>query len=719
MKMKFKTVVLTFSLMAAISALAQQPNFEWARNFGGTGSTGGEGVTTDSNGNVYTIGYYSGTVDFDPGPGTYTLSEVGLGDVFVSKMNANGNLVWARSLGGSSTDEGYSIAVDANGNVYACGRFYSTDFDPGSPSYTLSSNGSDDMFVCKFNASGTLQWARGFGSAGFDMASGITADANGDVYFTGYFSGTVDFNPATAIYNVSAIGSYDIFIYKMSTSGNLAWVHTFGTAANGLSGSKVTTDASGNVYVCGYLSGTIDFDPGPGTGTVSAPSATDLFVAKYTSSGNYIWARAFNGNSGVKWIKGIAVDASNNVFTTGSFNTFVDFDPGPSTYTLANTGLDMFVSKLDNNGNFAWAKRVGGNNQDYGTDVATDASGNVYVTSLFSGTVDFNPGTPVYTLTAQGNDDAAVIKLDNAGNFVFAYSFGDVNSDQAYGISVQADNIHLVGVFSGAVDFNPGAGTFSLTSSTSLYDVFVHKMGQCVAPAAPTTTGNIQACAGNSVLLSATSGSATVQWFNTLTATAAIATGTNLVSSSTLAPGVYTLYAEAQGCTVSAVRTPVSFTIVANPVLSITGNTFICTGETGNLNVTGAASYSWSNGATGASIAVSPTVATTYSVTGTDTNGCKNSASVTQSVEACTALKEADTAGNNLVVYPNPTNGEFVVALSTAGKVFVYSLFGAIVYESDVEANTHQISLNDKASGVYFVQMRTNGTTNTIRVIKN
>ncbi len=157
----------------------------------------------------------------------------------------------------------------------------------------------------------------------------------------------------------------------------------------------------------------------------------------------------------------IAVDDSGNVYTTGSFLGTADFDPGPGTSNLTGGGnWDVFISKLDSAGNFLWAKNVDGANFVEGFSIALDGSGNVYTTGRFGDTGDFDPGAGTSYLTSAGVWDVFILKLDAAGNFLWAKSMG--GSDSEWGNSIELDdlsNIYITGFFSGTADFDPGAGT--------------------------------------------------------------------------------------------------------------------------------------------------------------------------------------------------------------------------------------------------------------------
>ena len=184
---------------------------------GSTLSDNGASIAVDGSGNIYTTGTFTGTVDFDPGAGIANLISAGVEDIFVSKLDASGNFVWAKSMGGTSPDQGYSIAVDGSGNVYTTGYFLGTaDFDPSVGTLNITSIGSTDIFVSKLDASGNFVWAKGIGGATDDFGNSIAVDGSGNVYTTGYFQETVDFDPNAGTANLSSVGGRDIFISKLS-----------------------------------------------------------------------------------------------------------------------------------------------------------------------------------------------------------------------------------------------------------------------------------------------------------------------------------------------------------------------------------------------------------------------------------------------------------------------------------------------------------------------
>ena len=474
--MKLKIIMLSISLAAICQTLTAQPNFEWAKNFGGSGFEQGNGIAVDNSGNVYTIGYFAGTADFDPGPGIYSLTANGSADIFISKLDSMGNLVWARAFGSTDWDKGNSIALDNSGNIYATGFFSDTvDFDPGPGVFNLTSVGITDIFICKLDASGNYLWAKSVGGTDYDFGISIKTDDSGNVYTTGNFLDTVDFDPGAATYSITSMGTYDIFILKLDSSGNYIWVKTFG-GQEPQSVSSIDVDASGNVYTTGYFYTSADFDPGPNVFYLISEGENDVFVSKLDSMGNFIWAKQF-GNYDEDEGLSIATDNSGNVYTTGTFKVTVDFDPGQGGYNLISAGSeDIFISKLDSTGSFIWAKSFGNISVEKGLDITLDNSGNVYAVGQFTGTVDFDPGPGVFNLNSNGDYDLFICKLTSSGNLVWAKSMGALGVDLGGSIAVDdLNNVYTTGYFQSTVDFDPGPGVHNLTAS-GMGDVFILKL---------------------------------------------------------------------------------------------------------------------------------------------------------------------------------------------------------------------------------------------------
>ena len=479
--------------------------------FGNSAQDIGRSIAVDANGNIYTTGTFRGVdTDFDPSTGgTLPLTSNGGTDVFVSKLNSSGNIVWAKSFGGSADEQSYSIAVDGSGNVYTTGYFQGTnvDFDPGNGTTNLTSAGVIDVFVSKLDSSGNLVWAKSFGGRFSDEGRSIAVDGSGNVYTTGFFEDiNVDFDPSTVgNLPLGSNGNKDVFVSKLNSSGNLVWAKSFGNLADDF-GLSIAVDGSGNVYTTGFFAEeNVDFDPSTGgILRLSSNAANDVFVSKLNSDGNLVWAKSF-GKSEDDEGRSIAVDGSGNVYTIGYFaGTNVDFDPSTGgILPLTSAGLgDVFVSKLNSDGNLVWAKSFGGSADDNGHSIAVDGSGNVYTTGSFNETADFDPGLGILNLTSPSLDDIFISKLDTNGILVWAKRIGGNLSQTGYSIvGDSSGNVYTTGYFQSTIDFDPSDVVTTNLASSGSTDVFVLKL---------TASGDARAVAAPAFTLSASSESRTV-----------------------------------------------------------------------------------------------------------------------------------------------------------------------------------------------------------------
>jgi Secretion system C-terminal sorting domain/Beta-propeller repeat len=475
---------IVFSISFTNLIFAQAPTFKWAKSFGNTGADFSHEVITDAVGNHYLTGEFEGTVDFDPGAGVSNLIATGLHDVFVCKYDISGNLVWARQMGGSNDDVAYSVCVDVSGNVFLTGTFYGTvDFDPGASAVNLTSNGFTDIFVVKLNSSGNYAWAKSVGGLYMDAGLCIRTDNLGNCYITGTYDDVVDFDPGVGTTTLSTVGSSDAYVWKLDALGNFSWIKNFvGSSQKG--GFWLGLDNSGNVIVTGSYASTVDFDPGQGTYTLTSVGGiqTDVYIVKLSSSGNFVWARSMGG-IGFEIPRAMAIDKLGNIYTAGQFNSSTaDFDPGVGTANLSlstPTAPDIFVSKLDASGNYLWAKKIGGLSPKEAYGIAIDTTMACYITGVYQGTADFDPGIGTYNLTSAGGSDIFIEKLDIIGNFVWAKALGGTLTDVGRSITVDlSGNIYTTGQYIGTFNFNTDAGVLNLTSAVSSADIFVHKMGQ-------------------------------------------------------------------------------------------------------------------------------------------------------------------------------------------------------------------------------------------------
>lgn len=550
-KTKSVKLLIFFLLLTRILSAQQVPLFEWAGALGGTLAETPAGAVTDASGNVYTTGYFNGTTDFDPGTGTYNLTTAGSDDIFISKLDVNGDFVWAISMGGTGADKGNAIAVDNAGNIYTTGYFNGTaDFDPGIGTFNITSLGSAEIFVSKIDAAGNFVWAVSAGGTNYEQGNAIALDASGNIYTTGYFYvNTVDFDPGPGIFNLTPLAGSDVFIWKLDGNGNFVWAKAFhGTDAE--SGNSIAVDASGNVYTAGYFfESTIDLDPGVGAFNLTS-SVRDTYISKLDTNGNFIWAKAIGGATSSIESESLALDNSNNILITGSFFGVADVDPGAGIFNITGDSgssiPDIFIVKLDINGNLLWAKSIGQNsNAQISKSISSDASGNVYTTGVFRGTTDFDPGVGIFNLTPTGGADIFISCLDVNGNFTWAIRIGGTGDEGGEAITTDPwGDIYVTGIFSATTDFDFGACIFNL-SALGIIDAFVEKIriGAAFGPPAITSFSPASGPIGTSVTITGTNFSTTpannaVSFFNNKPATVTSSTATSI--STTVPTGTTT-----------------------------------------------------------------------------------------------------------------------------------------------------------------------------------
>jgi len=383
---------------AYVSKLDINGNFLWAAQLGGSIVNYNYSVDVDGSGNVYSVGYFAGTVDFDPGPGVFNLTAIGQYDVSVSKLDANGNFVWAKNIGGANSDLAFSVLIDQSNNVCITGNFIGVvDFDPGPGVANLDANGVfPECFILRLDANGNFIWAKEIDGY-YGQGNTITKDAAGNLYVCGTYDQTVDLDPGPGVYSVTTAGSADGFVIKLDPAGDFIWGRSFGGPGSQTC-EAVKTDAAGNVYIAGYFPLTADFDPGAGVFNITAVGSSDAYLLKLDASGSFVWAKAFVGSAADN-ANDLDVDALGNVYVTGLFQATADFDPGPAVYNLTSLGSnDIYIVKLDAAGNFGWAVRFGGATLDAGLSLFAASTGNIYATGFFNGVVDFDPGPGITTL---------------------------------------------------------------------------------------------------------------------------------------------------------------------------------------------------------------------------------------------------------------------------------------------------------------------------------
>lgn len=402
------------------------------------------------------------------------------------------NLEWVKNMGSPETDIGYDLARDQDGNIYSTGIYYGlANFNPNSPGPELNIATGPDIFIQKTDPDGNFLWVKGMGGSGYDFTRSIEVDLSGNVTAVGFFSETVDFDPGTGVFNLTASAmpfNSGIFVQKLDTDGNFLWALSIG-APQGFTGDAHThvLDAAGNIYVIGRFTGSADFDPGDGVFNLSSSGGFDFFVLKLDANGSFIWAKSIGG-IGIDFASSLVLDNTGNIIMTGSFKGTVDFDPGPGTFSMTTNALSYsgFILKLAPDGNFIWAKNINSVYEVQTNALTLDQQGNIYTTGAFVDVTDFDPGPEVYNLTDFDNFgymDAFILKLDADGNFTWVVTMGGVGETKGNSIATDIDgNVYTTGTYGyyffgpEEVDFDPGPGEYYLSNSSGEFDMYVQKL---------------------------------------------------------------------------------------------------------------------------------------------------------------------------------------------------------------------------------------------------
>lgn len=574
-------------------------NLVWTNTFNASTSLTAAKVAVDANGNIAFGGKYMGTLDLDPGPGVASISNT-YTDVFWAKYDANGNLLWHKTATNTGTSDTFgdlefdsdgnlivaakyqnavtidgtayfnasyenfgcvtkfdpdgtliwnkgignsnsstyitfpSIAIDSDNNIILTGTFEGQqNFETGTIFLSNSSIANGSFYLAKLGSNGTFVWAKGLNvptSEGHSLSIG----SDGNLYVSGLITGAadMDFSTGTAILTPSPSTAENYFLASYTTDGNYNWANAVATTGDGV----VTTDPESRPWLIGTFSATTDFDPGPGTTSISVPTSTS-FLTRWSTNGSFLYASAFRGtgtsgeyvygssitdndklviagvfkgdidldhtlgsyaitstsdsatfiaqydlNGAIEWasvltgkisVRAIETDASGNIYMTGSVIGTVDFDPSSALGFASGSTSDFFIAKYSASGIYQWHKRIGNSGFEEALDLKLDSDGNIVVCGRFQATVDFDPSANTFEITnAQNAIRPFIARYDSDGNFITAWRY---YADTASKIAIGADNgVAVVGYFEGTRNFNPnGSSLISAAGGGADKDYYV------------------------------------------------------------------------------------------------------------------------------------------------------------------------------------------------------------------------------------------------------
>ena len=456
-----RSALLVLFFMVTAITHAQTANWQWVKSAGRYDSHDkAYAVAVDPNGNSYVTGEFQDSIDF----GSYTLVNNGTYNsiMYITKYDPQGNVIWAKTMGGSNESVGKDICTDAGGNFYITGNFHGS-IDFGGTTFNTSNLGS--MFVAKFDSSGNALWAHNATCFWSNEGRGIALDPEGNVFVAGIFEdSTLNFGSGISIQSVF---SSDCFLAKYDNNGNILWAIGGGGSAADLC-NDVAVDKSGNAYVTGEFRTSMLF--GNITLTANNSGAASAFVIKVDPTGNVLWGK----NAGLYPSSGtgnsISVDGFGNSYATGFFNSPIIIFQND---TLYNAGADdIYIVKYDSTGNVTWTKGIGGVNYDQGKGIVSDYNGNIYVTGMFKLNVSF--GTIHMTGT---NGEIFVVEYDSSGTALWGLQSTGALNELSNNIALDENNyVYIAGDFSSPYST---FGPITLTNSDQFlgsYDMLLAKI---------------------------------------------------------------------------------------------------------------------------------------------------------------------------------------------------------------------------------------------------
>lgn len=677
--------------------------FRWATQIGGSSPDRASDVEVDNNGNIIILGIFQGTVDFDPGPGMQSLTTSPGASGFLLKLDHNGNFVWVRQV----PYEMSQLNIDGAGNMIASGTFGGAqDFDPGPGTFTATAGYAyTDIAVLKLDSAANFVWMKQIKNTGTSQqqVSGLETAPDGSVYVGGYFTSSMDFDPGSGVTNLTSAGSRDAFVLKLNTQGDLEWVKQFeGAGTNGISGLAV--DHSGNVFSTGGFVGSVDFDPGPANYTLtSSGTSRSCFISKLDRNGNFVYAK--NMQSGDNFGQALAIDFSNNLYVSGGYHD-ADLDPGPGTYNVTGTGL--FTIKLDVNGNLAWAspymETASWYFESIYSTIQVDVLKNVYFSSVFTGTVDFDPDPAVHNVTAVATWDMCFHKLSQCGNTLNIINAGTCNTYSLNGITYKSPGTYYqtltnsIGCDS-IIQLNLTRPQVFTPINITVCDSYTWNGRLLTASGIYRDTFPAATACDSIVQLSLTITKTTVN--TTDSACGSYAWGGMLLTNT----GSYShTFKTAKGCD-SLVN--LSLLIKTKPAPFLGNDTILCKGETITLSPGAFSTYKWNDNTAINTLTVSDTG--TYWVLVAGSNGCtaKDSIHIKQS-DYCNCSLDG-----RIKIYPSPFQNVLTIdktPTSCKVRMNLYNMLGQLLLKDIlIQDGLNKIPTGNLAAGIYFIKFHSDG----------
>ncbi len=750
-----KSGSILISLLLTTSGLVAQ-DFLWSKkseNQAGAYSDP-RGIGTDSLGNVYCTGYYSGMIDLNPS-GTGGEWSTGSHEIYVVKYDVDGNYLWSFNLESAFYQDITALVVDKSGNVYLTGSILgTTDFDPSTNTYFLGPQNSNyNAFIAKYNTSGEFQWAYCIGDTEMSNGSAIALDNTGNIIMAGTFDGTIDFDPGGSSVELISGNEADIFLMKYSNEGDFIWAKKLSGEGSNYAVYDIATDHQDNFLITGTYSDSIDMDPSDGLFYLGEGEGRDVFIAKYSPEGELFWANKAGGQAFDDVPNDVTVDVWGNVYVVGvTSGDFTIYDSNSSIDLMCGGESDGFFAKYDPSGELVLGKLLTGSQSQYAQNCIVSNTGEFYLSFYnFGVDVEFDLDDNV---DAEDLTDANPVMIIAKYDVNTSLQWYGTLSSEPYEIFVNqmilSNNTRLLmtGQFSDTLDFALAEDeVYAMSTATNQFTFFVssHEV-ECI---------DVQYVESTAVNCnSAFSGTATVQLSNPNSIASmewepGTPDGDGTEQISNLGTGNWTcLITDTSGCTRTVVlnvgqnepsliviKDTVCFEYVLNGVSYSSSGTYYqnytdvhgCDSvielqlminnpdltisfldQVTLTAVNGADQYQWVNCSDGEpvpgenNVIFSPPANGVYAVTVSD-EGCT-------STSDCITVNSVSMVENILditFIAPNPANNYAIIQSTNSGILSIYSMSGERISTLSVNEKETFIDLSLYDTGSYLVTLQT------------
>ena len=431
-----------FAIILSNFSIAQSPVWEWAKGAGGTKNDIISSIATDNLGNFIIVGFFSSS-SLTLGNITLQ-SNNGFGYSFIAKFNNDGDVIWVKTLANTLNFGIYKAACDADGNIFATGSFYGPSLSIGPFTLYNPSTYFHDIYLVKLNPNGDVIWAKAAGGNRDDIVNDLAVDQEGNLIITGSFESSTFIIDTATVNNLSSnypVDYKDMFLAKYDSQGNFKWVRSAGGKRDDV-GYNVTTDKKNNIIITGqYFSDSLAIDSLILIKADINQLSSDMFYAKYSGNGHLVFVRRAGGLKD-DYCADVETDSEDNIILTGSYgSSSISFDN--ITFAKTKIYVDYFLVKLDSSGYATWGRKAVHEWDVGGNCLTVDSDDNISVAGSFSsGTISF--GSVTISTPFNGYPDLFVVRYDKNGNDQWATHYGCETFDHQVGMAIDTHNDNIV-----------------------------------------------------------------------------------------------------------------------------------------------------------------------------------------------------------------------------------------------------------------------------------